>query len=149
VEATSIPVEVKCVVVSSDSLALSAIAGYTFYIEDEFEGFASHNVSLGFSFSTPREVFGETTGLVGFYTSLYPLYEIPVATYGKEPLASWKIALDTGYGISMGMEGSGVYIHINAYMRMVGVFVSAGGTTGFLLNLPDFGIALGFHVLRN
>jgi hypothetical protein len=149
VEAISIPVEVKCAVVFSDFLVLSAIAGYSFYVEDEFEGFASHNVSFGFSISAPHETFGETTGLAGFYTSVYPLYEFPVATYGKDPLASWKIALDTGYGINMGMEGSGIYIYINGYMRTVGVFASTGGTTKFFLNLPDFGIALGFHVLQN
>jgi hypothetical protein len=147
VEAMSVPVEVKCVVASFGSVALSIIGGYTFYVEDEFEGFTSHNVSLGCGFSTLRKEAGAQTGLVGFYTSVYPLYEFPVATYGKEPIAPWKIALDAGYGIDLGIEG-GPYIYINLYARMIGAFkVKDGG--GFRLNWPDIGIALGFHILQS
>jgi hypothetical protein len=154
VKAMSIPVEVKCVVAPLGSLVLSAIAGYTFYVEDEYEGFASHNISLGCGFSTSQDITmqgvatGQKTGLVGFFVSVYPLYEYPVATYGKDPIAPWKTALDVGFGTSIGAEGS-PHIYINMYARMVGAFMEKDGGTAFRLNWPDFGIALGFHILPN
>jgi hypothetical protein len=146
VEALSIPVEVKFLAASAGPVALSAIAGYTFYVEDDFEGAASHSVSLGLGFSAMREEQEPRLGLIGFYTSVYPLYEFPVATYGKDPVAPWKIALDVGYAGNIGIEGSGVYIYLSVYSRMVGAFADTDGGTKFRLNWPDFGIALGFYI---
>jgi hypothetical protein len=146
VEALSIPVEVKFVAASVGPVALSPIAGYTFYVEDDFEGAASHNVSLGVNFNATREARQTQMGLIGFYTSVYPLYEFPLVTYGKDPVAPWKIALDVGCAINMGIDGSGIYFYLSVYSRMIGAFADRGGGATFHLNWPDFGMALGFLV---
>jgi hypothetical protein len=146
VEGLSLPFEMKLGIASAGPVALSAIAGYTLCAEDGI-GLASVNISLGAGFSSLK-MAPLKTALTGFYVGLYPLYEFPLATQGKDPVASWKIALDLGYGISIGTESDPAHIYIYLYSRWLGVFGSINGRDFFYPNWPDFGIALGFHILK-
>jgi hypothetical protein len=147
VGAMSLPVEIKLGIVLVGPVALSAVAGYTFYVEDDFEGLASHNISLGLGIGARPKESQPRTALLGFRAGLYPLYEFPVAAHGKDPIAPWKIALDLGYGISMGIADTNPLIHIYLYGRWVGAFFSVSGRDFFYPNWPDFGVALGIHFL--
>jgi hypothetical protein len=142
----SLPAKVQFVVASIGGIALNASVGYAPYIEkdgntNEWED--SINISLGIGVAALGE---EKLSMKGFFIHAYPLYEFPAITDG-DPIAPWKFALDAGYAVETEKFDEFCSLCMTLYSRIIGAFADTGGGTKFYLNWPDFGIALGVHVV--
>jgi hypothetical protein len=146
VEALTLPCEIRFVVASVRSVVLHAIGGYTFYVENDLDGVASCNVSLGLGFCDELDYRGMPVRLTGLSFNLYPLYEFPVATFGKEPIARWKFAMDAGLAFNLFSTGdSRACLYVNLYARMIGAFVATRDISKLIPVPWDFGAALGLR----
>ena len=124
-----IPLETKALALRFGAFALSGNAVISHYYEDG--AFSSLNVSLGASLYLNRR---RSSPMRGWYLSLYPLYELPLLTGGKQPWLSWRTALDLGYSLDLGL------LYLSAFSR--GMAAWRGLDVSFW---PDLGVAIGFH----
>ncbi|MDR3122740.1 MAG: hypothetical protein LBU16_03050 [Treponema sp.] len=124
-----IPLETKVLALRFDAFALSGNAIVSLYLEDG--SFSSLNVSVGASLYLNRR---RSSPMKGWYLSLYPLYELPLFTGGKQPWLDWRAALDLGLSVDFGL------ICLGAFSRYVAAWRGSD-----VLPLADWGITAGFH----
>jgi hypothetical protein len=125
-----LPLETKVLALRFGAFALSGNAIISPYLEDG--AFSSLNVSVGASLYLNRR---HSSPMRGWYLSLYPLYELPFLTGGKQPWFAWRTALDLGYSFDLGPLSLGAFSRAMACWR--------GSDSMFW---PDLGLTVGIHV---
>lgn len=124
-----IPLETKVLALRFGAFALSGNVVISPYLENS--AFSSLNISLGGSLYLNRRI---SSPMRGWHLSLYPLYELPLLTDGKQPLFAWRAALDLGYSLDLGP------ISLSAFSRYM-----AAWSDSAVSFWPDLGVAVGVH----
>ena len=103
----------------------------SFYFEDS--RLSSINISLGITLTDNSE--SKHTSLTGALITIYPLYEFPVLSFGKQALLPYKIAIDF-FSLSLCLQPH-IPLYFSAYFRMIGFIPSLGYAL-------DFGLTVGW-----
>jgi hypothetical protein len=125
-----LPIETKFLALRFGAFALSLNAIVSVYVEDR--AFISLNLSTGASLYLNRR---ETSPMGGWYVTLYPLYELPIATLGQSPLWDWISAPDLGF--SADVFGP---LYVSFFSRFC-----MGWHDAKVAFFPDAGIAVGLY----
>lgn len=130
-------IESRFSIASINILTLSWSFGAGAYIENNNNpdtNLQSLNLSLGFGgYFHIKDI--PTYPLSGLTVYLYPVYQVPVYSFGSKPYFSWKCAVDCGFNFAF-LEVISIY----PYFRQIMAFNSETFGYGF-----DFGVAVGFY----
>jgi hypothetical protein len=126
-----IPVELKISALQFEYFTLSGNTMVSYFIEEN--EFSSLNMSLGISLFYDRN---KPIRMTGWFLSLYPVYELPVIAFGKEPILTWRMAADHGYSLVIFDV-----VQFNIYVRYL--FLWLGSEFGAI---ADVGITVGVRL---